>query len=201
VYVRFAVAKLLNAARDNNTQHEAGSKRYGAWREGGGSDREGQRHSHVGAFKSQLLRFVTIVVVVVVFVVIVVVFFVVVLVVVIVVRVVIVVEMQENQFRSPFAVGNLHNKVVWRNLHVNVINSTVGRGARGVYVTLPRSAIRVETNVCAAPLRQSTYVICTYVGIYVCVYLHFSVWCVCVCVCFVRLFSFHIRFFTLELVK
>jgi len=31
--------------------------------------------------------------------------------------------MQENQFRSPFAVGNLHNKVVWRNLHVNVINS------------------------------------------------------------------------------
>lgn len=42
----------------------------------------------------------------------------------VVVVIVIVVEMQENQFRSPFAVGNLHNKVVWRNLHVNVINST-----------------------------------------------------------------------------
>lgn len=29
----------------------------------------------------------------------------------------------KNQFCSPFAVGNLHNKVVWHNLHVNVINS------------------------------------------------------------------------------
>lgn len=56
--------------------------------------------------------------------------------------------MQENQFRSPFAVGNLHNKVVWRNLHVNVINSMAALHVTPHTPTHMHIHMRLRSSVC-----------------------------------------------------